>query len=375
MSIFTDPLGLGDKLGINDALDDAGLGAANFLENPGTALFDPGDLAGTKSGSDAKKAAKEGAQVQEDAIQTAIGEQRRQFDITTGQLSSADAFNRRQLEQGRTRSISALRGGARLQREQLDPFAEAGRGALSQQQALLGLSGQSEQDAAFNAFSESPGQRFIRERAQKSLLRNSSAIGGIGGGNIRSALVQQGAGFAAQDFGNQFNRLSDLRTSGQNAATNIGQGALTTGANIANTQFNAAQLTGAGAINTAARQGQFGQNFATNTGNLSIAGGQARASGIFGQQQAAAQQQQQQQQLATTAASFFSDERLKEDIKIVGNDKNGDIYNFKYLGSPIVYSGRIAQELQKLRPDAVSLHKSGYLQVTEEFKPEVIRCH
>ena len=238
------------------------------------------------SGLLGSRSARQQSQAQQQGIDTATAEQRRQFDITTGQLTSAEEENRRQLELGRTRSIRALEGGARLQRQQLDPFAQAGVSALDRQQALLGLGTAEEQEAAFQSLTESPGQRFIRERAQKSLLRNASAIGGIGGGNVRSALVEQGAGFAAQVESNQFNRLGDLRVSGQNAATNIGQGALTTGANIANTQFNAAQLTGSGAINTAARQGQFGQNFASNIGNLAVQGGQARASGIAGQNQA-----------------------------------------------------------------------------------------
>ena len=235
------------------------------------------------------KASKKAARAQEAGINTATGEQRRQFDITGEDLASAEEQNRADIIAGRTGSIASQREGFVRQRRELDPFARAGRGALEQQQALLGLGSPEEQQAAFNQFAESPGQRFIRERAQKNLLRNSSAIGGLGGGNVRSALVEQGAGFAAQDFNNQFNRLSDIRTAGQNAATNIGQGALSTGTNVGATRFNAGQLLGAGAINTAARQGQFGQNFATNVGNLAVQGGNVRATGI--QNQNAALQQ------------------------------------------------------------------------------------
>lgn len=254
------------------------------------------------SGAVASKSASKAAKAQREGTATATGEQRRQFDITTKRLEEAEAFNRASLTQGASRARSDLNIGRQRQFRQLDPFAQAGRSALEQQQALLGLGGQEAQDAAFNAFAESPGQRFIRERAQKSLLRNASAIGGIGGGNVRSALVEQGAGFAAQDFGNQFNRLGDLRTAGQTAATNIGQGALTTAGNLASTSFNAAQLRGAGAINTAARQGQFGQNFATNVGNLAVQGAQARASGIQNQ---SAILQNTIGQVAGAAGQFF----------------------------------------------------------------------
>ena len=254
------------------------------------------------SGKLASDSAKDSAQATTAGIDTATEEQRRQFDITTGQLSDAEAFNRQQLQQGRNLAVGSLRGGESRQFAQLDPFAQAGVGALEQQQALLGLGTPEEQQAAFDQFAENPGQRFIRERAQMSLLRNSAAIGGLGGGNVRSALVEQGAGFAAQDFNNQFARLSDLRTAGQNAATNIGQGALTTGGNVASTQFNAAQLAGAGAINAAARQGQFGQSFASNVGNLAVQGGQARATGIQNQ---SGIQQSVIDQLGNAAGQFF----------------------------------------------------------------------
>jgi hypothetical protein len=223
------------------------------------------------------------SQAQQAGVDTATGEQRRQFDVTTEQLRQADLFNRQQINKGRLGSIRALAAGGRRQREQLEPFAQAGVGALQQQQALLGLGTPEQQAAARASLTESAGQKFIRERAERSLLRNQAAIGGIGGGNVRSALVQQGAGFAAQIEADQFRRLSQLATGGQAAATNIGQGALTTGANVGQTQFQAGQLTGAGAINTAARQGQFGQTAASNIGNLAVAGGQARATGITGQ--------------------------------------------------------------------------------------------
>ena len=212
-----------------------------------------GSLLSGVLGSKASKRADKSTQA---GIDKATEEQRRQFDITQGNLQ---------------------------------PSLEAGNLARTEQLALLGLSGEEAGAAATANLGNLPGQQFLRDRAQKNLLRSSAAIGGLGGGNVRSALVEQGAGFAAQDFNNQFNRLSDIRTAGQNAATNIGQGARSTGTNVGATRFNASQLLGAGAINTAARQGQFGQNFATNVGNLAVQGGNVRATGI--QNQNAALQQ------------------------------------------------------------------------------------
>jgi len=180
------------------------------------------------------------------------------IDDVTGVEGAQDAANKaagiqaqgaRTAEEGINRRFDITQGN-------LKPFQDAGVGALGQQQALLGLSGQEAQNEAFAAFNESPGQKFMRDRAQRNLLRNASAIGGLGGGNVRSALVEQGVGFAQQDFNNQFGRLGQIAGQGQNAVTNIGQ---------------------------------FGAQASGNIANLGVAGSQARASGILGAQQAESQ--------------------------------------------------------------------------------------
>jgi len=229
-------------------------------------------LSGVAGARSAKKAAKTqaeaaqtGAEAQERAAQAGIAEQQRQFDITTQKLGSAGIQNRIQLERAQ-----------RQQQAQLDPFAQAGVGALEQQQALLGLGTPEQQAQAQQALTETPGQKFIRGRQEKALLRGAAAIGGLGGGNVRTALQQQATGFAQQDLANQFGRLQTLAGGGLQAASQLGQGALTTGAGI-----------GAGAINTAARQGQFGQAAAGNIGNLLAQQAQATQ---FGAQQAGAAQ-------------------------------------------------------------------------------------
>ncbi len=295
---------------VKDLGEKTGLGSLT----PGsvTSLFDPLDFLGTKSGAEAREAAEDAAEAQERASRTNIQESARQFDLTQANLQ---------------------------------PFQEAGEGALSQQQALLGLSGEDEQAQAFQAFNESPGQKFMRDRAQRNLVRNASAIGGLGGGNVRSALVEQGVGFAQQDFQNQFGRLGQLAGQGQSAATNIGQ---------------------------------FGSNAIGQQAGFRTAGSEARASGLFGVQQANAAQTQGAQQTAGTVlgAIFGCDTRLKTDITELYRDELGGMYNFRYHGEPTVYKGRMAQELLDTRPDAViTNHPSGFLHVTEEFKPEVVTCH
>ena len=170
-------------------------------------------------GKTAARAAEEAAQVQSDAYGQGIDEQRRQFDIS---------------------------------QENLAPWLEAGTGALSRQQDFLGLGEPGAQQAAYDNYAESPGQKFLRERGERALVRNASAIGGLGGGNVRSALNQQGIGFAAQDFGNHYNRLAGMSGTGQQTASGLGS---------------------------------MGMNMASNVGNLYGQQGNAAASGILGSAQ------------------------------------------------------------------------------------------
>lgn len=90
------------------------------------------------------------------------------------------------------------------------PFVDPGVSAFETQAAQAGALGPEEQREAFAAFMASPGQEFLRGRGEQALLRNAAALGGIGGGNVRSELQREGIGFAAQDFGNQFERLGAL---------------------------------------------------------------------------------------------------------------------------------------------------------------------
>lgn len=156
---------------------------------------------------------------------------------------------------GFQQGIDAIRGFTEQGQAGFQPFLTGGTGAFEQQQALLGLLGPERGAEALASFQESPGQQFLRERGQRALTRSAGAIGGLGGGNVREALVQQGVGFAQQDFGNFFNRLAGLSGQGLQAAGGIGQLGAQAGRSVA---------------------GLFGLQ------------GQARASGILGAQQARA---------------------------------------------------------------------------------------
>ena len=212
-------------------------------------LGDPLDLFGIEEEAAANAAAEEAASTQEDAAMAGLEEARRQFDISQANMQ---------------------------------PWLDAGTGALGEQSALAGLSGLEAQNAAFDRFRADPGQALMQQRGQDNLLAGASAIGGLGGGNVRSDLVQQGVNFGQQDFANYYNRLAGISGTGQT---------------------------------TGQQMGQQGAQFANAAGGFYGQAGQARASGILGQQQNAAARQQQTVQLASTIGSFFmSEEKSKKNI-------------------------------------------------------------
>jgi len=68
--------------------------------------------------------------------------------------------------------------------------------------------------------------------------------------------------------------------------------------------------------------------------------------------------------LATIAAMYFSDRRLKKDMKIVGMLPNGiSIYQYRFVGQEDMHLGVIAQEVQRVIPDAVHADANGFLKV------------
>lgn len=161
----------------------------------------------------------------------------------------------------------------------LQPFAGAGGQAIGLQAALSGASGSDAQQQAFSNFNSSPGQNFLRNRGERALLRNSGAIGGLGGGRVRQALTEHGIGTAQQDFSNQFQRLGQISGMGlQGAGQQAGL---------------SAQLAGDQALG-----GRTAGGFAFGTGQALSAGRQDAASqiaqAIGGTTQGLANLQQQQ---------------------------------------------------------------------------------
>ncbi len=164
-------------------------------------------------------AEKKAAKKQAEGITEGIGEQQRQFDLT---------------------------------REDFAPTIEAGDVGRERLLELLGLRGAEAEAGAISNFQESPGQKFLRERAERTLLRNQSAIGGLGGGNVRTALQEQAIGIASTQLGERKNRLAGVAGAGTGATT--AQAGVTSGisTNISNLLQNRGDVRGSGITGAAA---------------------------------------------------------------------------------------------------------------------------
>ena len=279
--------------------------------------------------------------------------------------------------------------------------------SLGQQQALLGLQGLEKQQIALDSFSESPGQKFLRERGERALLRNASAIGGVGGGNIRSALNEQGINVAAGQMSDFQNRLAEMSGTGQtatslgaqlgsNAASNI-QSGLQYGGNVTGAGIlGAGQAMSSGVFNAgqAGAQGFLGAGQAGAQGILGA--GQASAQGVLGAQQASGAISQQllgtgigalagSGALGPTAMGAFgggagsgaligllSDIRLKTNVIKTGELESGlPWYTWDWTDEGLEIAGDqltegvLAHEAQEKFPNAV--HKiNGVLRVNYE---------
>lgn len=207
--------------------------AGNFLL-PGIGGVIGAGLGGAIEGEEAVGQA---SQAQQQSAQAGIDEQRRQFD-----------------------AIQKL----------LQPYSEAGTGALAQQQALLGMGTPEAQQQAITALQNSPQFQALQQQGETAILQNAAATGGLRGGNVQAALAQFRPALLSGLIEQQYNRLGGLTAIGQNAAAGVGNAGMSTGSNIATLLGRQGQAQAGGILGQqGALTGGFGQAF----GAIDRAGG------------------------------------------------------------------------------------------------------
>jgi hypothetical protein len=118
-------------------------------------------------------------------------------------------------------------------RQLLAPYMQAGGGALTGEQNLLGLNGGGPQASAIAALQKGPQFQAMLKQGQTSILQNASATGGLRGGNVQAALGQFSPMLLSSLIQQQIGNYSGLIGIGQNAAAGVGNAGMQTGQGIA----------------------------------------------------------------------------------------------------------------------------------------------
>lgn len=178
--------------------------------------------------------------------------------LTGEDTASAIEAGARMQQEAAGRTEAEMRRQYELGRRDLAPWLQAGRRALTDEEALMGLGGDTA--GAMRALQASPGYQFRLSQGTRNLEGGLAARGGMGSGRSLAAGQQFSQGLASQEYGNRLSQLAGMSGRGQESA---------------------------------AGQAQMGQQFGQNLGNLwtgaanagaaaGMAGAQARQSGMLG---------------------------------------------------------------------------------------------
>lgn len=187
------------------------------------------------------QAAQQAAEIQELSAREATGvitegqrqrlaQARTQFDQIQNNLATAEQQVQQTIQPVSDIELSGL------QRQQQVLGGQAGLAVGAQQQLgqLLGLSGSEAQERAQRGILESPAQQALRERAARLSTRTASAIGGLGGGNIRRQLFEEGKAMDAAALERRIQQLGGIAQFGTQGlgltGTTLGVGSQEAGA-------------------------------------------------------------------------------------------------------------------------------------------------
>lgn len=243
----------------------------------------------------------------------------------------------------------------------LQPFLTNYNAANTGQQALgnvLGLNGQGGSDAALTALRNTPGYKFQQGTLDDTVNAAAAANGTLNSGNQLLALNKVNQGLADSTYGQYVSQLQPYLGAAGNAASgiagvNTGLGNATAGQYDQLAGLNYQTQTGIGNANANADLSAYNAsgnfwNLLGGIGNMKTSGGGSiGGNAVQGAGSALASG-------ASNIMAMFSDERLKENIEPVGELYDGtNVYRYRYKGDPTPRIGVMAQEIEKVRPDAV----------------------
>ena len=301
-----------------------------------TAIIGSAVVGGVLSSNAQKSAAKSASRAQQQAADQSIAEQRRQFDAV---------------------------------QQLMAPYVQSGTTALSRYNALTGLSGQEAQQSMIQQISSGAEYGSLVRAGEEAILQSASATGGLRGGNTQSALAKFRPEILSSLIRDEYSRLGNMVSMGQNAAAGVGNAGMQTGQNISNQYGQIGQAQAGAAL---AR----GQATANMWGNIAGSVGLAAGLGGFGNRPAAppagfdamltnVQTPVGLGTINTTPFIGTSDRRLKTDIEPAGERNGHAWYTYRYVWDDVgtVRGGVMAQEVMATHPEAVLTHPLGFLMV------------
>lgn len=153
-------------------------------------------------------------------VGSSLGKMTHGLGYITGSNQQADAA-----QQAAETQAGSAQAGIDEQRRQfnaivqmMQPYLQAGQGAIGQQQSLLGLGGVNAQQEALNQLQQGPLYQTMLNQGENRLLQNASATGGLRGGNTQAALAQLAPQILSSVYQNQLANLGGLSQLGQASA-------------------------------------------------------------------------------------------------------------------------------------------------------------
>lgn len=228
--------------------------------------------------------------------------------------------------------IGYLQGAEQRATERLQPYDALGKANLPEFQRLLTPQGQ------YDYAMSNPLLAGAFKEIGQQVGTGGAAVGKFNSGDTLNALFNKNYGLI-NSIGQQglSNYLMPIQI-GQNAAAGTASNIMNTGQQVGNAFSNIGDINAATILGRQNAQAALGGNLLQGAGSI---------------------------------LSFLSDRRTKTDIVEIERDEIGGIYEFNYKSGGPRMRGRMADELQLTRPDAVK-EVGGYLMVSAEFAPEEI---
>lgn len=180
--------------------------------------------------------------------------------------------------------------------------------------------------------------------------------------DLRTRLAQQGIAPGSEAFNREMEGLSQSRNDAYNQLALNGRGQALAEVNQPINQITAllsnsqvqnpnVQMVQPGAMPTTDNAGLISQNYSQQYQAANDA--QNRRSSLLGGLFSAG---------GSIGAAMISDRRLKADIERIASINGLGVYSFRYLGGAVQHTGLMADEVERVRPQAV-LYENGFARV------------